>query len=112
MDKITVDNVVISGADKVDSQLRVEGLLVIEGDDCYIVSGRDARQNRIDLYGDDIIDALLDEVPCYIGGDFLYEDEAIVEGVLKNNGSGNGYILSNIKMIVLYRGDEEFIINY
>ena len=108
MQVLTVSELGEVSADLGAQQVCLKGVLIVEGNTCYIVSDQDNAQRRIYIIGDNIIDSLLNEAPCYIGGDRLYEDEVSVKGLLEYRPSDRQYYLSNLNEITLYRDGETF----
>ena len=84
------------------SVITINGTLVVEGDaSCLDIEGAEIR-----VSDDDFIDKLLDNVPCYVGGKYLYSDAAVIQGTLIVK---NGVLhMENIKSVTISREQESF----
>jgi hypothetical protein len=60
----------------------------------------------LDVIDKGLIDRLLDSVPCYVGGEFLYRDRVTIMGTLCAD--TNGVALTAISNGCLSRCDQEF----
>lgn len=79
MEKITVTKALKSIDALLGNEVSLTGTLIVKGEDCFVVENSNALDMRIDL-PNDTVDKLLDEVPCSVGGEFLYSDTVIVLG--------------------------------
>ena len=93
------------GAELSNIAFALKGVLIIDGDDCFVVANTETLEERITLQGD-VLNKLLNKVPCYVGGKLLYKDKAPVFGLLSDL---NNFILHPTKIIIERDGEEFFI---
>lgn len=81
----------------------IEGTLVVEGDNSYLDIGDNV---LVHVHDSDFMDRILDHVPCYVGGQYLYRDAGTLRGVLH---VGNGSLqIKEIKRVYIRRDDQLF----
>lgn len=88
-----------------EQQVMVEGLLVVEVDRARI----EIQKSHVEIDDATFLDRLLDAVPRYLGGDYLYRDPVRLIGVLKV--SDQGVAISGVESCALHRDGEEFVIS-
>ncbi|MBH2029416.1 MAG: hypothetical protein I8H74_02900 [Moraxellaceae bacterium] len=87
-----------------DILVSVEGTLVVEYNNSYLEVGEDL---IVHIYDHSFMNRILDHVPCYVGGQYLYKDEGtILQGIfyLKND----MFYLKEIQRVRIYRDDQIF----
>jgi hypothetical protein len=85
-----------------------KGTLFVTGDnDCWIsIQKENSDSEAIEIECDNLVNKLLDHVPCRIGGNYLYEEKSEISAMLMQDGDKN--VLRNLDMIRIVREDEEF----
>jgi hypothetical protein len=85
----------------------LQGVLTVEGERAYLVL--DPGDSKIEVAIRDIgfVDRLLGNVPCYVGGRYLYRDTASLQGTLTVEGSSQ-IALRDVISVRITREDEEF----
>jgi hypothetical protein len=85
-----------------------KGTLFVAGDNnCWIsIQKENTESETIKIECDNLVDKLLDHVPCRIGGNYLYEEKSEISAILMQD--GDKYVLGNLDMIRIVREDEEF----
>lgn len=83
-------------------QIRIQGTLVIKGDDCYFTSQASPDQHLVDIVMPDLRDKLLGEASVRLGGPYLFIDPAVATGTLELNGTPT---LKDLVVLTLTQGD-------
>ena len=82
-------------------------LFVASDNNCWIIMQNEKNENEtIEIECDNLLDKLLDHVPCRIGGNYLYEEQSEISAILIKDGDKT--ILGNLAKIRIVREDEEF----
>ncbi|MBB5020637.1 hypothetical protein HNQ59_003962 [Chitinivorax tropicus] len=90
----------------IDSVVVTEGILIVQEDKATLCIESDEESVCLKISDDDFLDRLLDNVPCYVGGKYLYCDSASIIGSVfleKNN-----FYISCVVRISIFRGGEVF----
>ncbi len=74
----------------INTSITIEGWL-FSGESTFVASERDAASNESSILNvsHEIQELLLDCVPVYVGGKYLYHDECEITGVLRGNIDGS-----------------------
>lgn len=85
-----------------------KGTLFVTGDNnCWISIQKENSENEtIEIECDNLVDKLLDHVPCRLGGNYLYEEQSEISAMLTQDGKKT--VLGNLDKIRIVREDEEF----
>ncbi len=78
------------------------GTLFVQGDKAWMETGGDGRIVTID--DPSLLDRLLKEVPCYVGGPYLYWDDVVLTGRLAT--SAKIQTIRSVGTVKLLRPDE------
>ena len=82
-------------------------LFVASDNNCWIIMQNEKNENEtIEIECANLLDKLLDHVPCRIGGNYLYEEQSEISAMLIKDGDKT--ILGNLAKIRIVREDEEF----
>ena len=88
------------------ASVTIDGLLVVAGEFAHIEVSGQVNSVNLSINDPTLIGRLLDEVPCYLGGDYLYRDSVRLVGVIAK--VNNGMVISKIESGVLSRDGESF----
>lgn len=85
-----------------------KGTLFVTGDNnCWISIQKENNENeKIEIACDNLVDKLLDNVPCRLGGNYLYEEQSEISATLMQDGDKT--VFGNLDRIRIVREDEEF----
>jgi hypothetical protein len=81
-------------------------LFVTVGNDCWVSDSEDENAERIIIDCEELVDKLLDSVPCYVGGKYLYVDQAEISAELTRD--ENRTVFRNLVKIKILREEQEF----
>lgn len=103
--EVELNRLVFESERYVGINLLVRGLLVVENDKAILRV--ESASTYLEISDKDFVDRLLDHVPCYVGGKFLYSDHVSIighivigelaptlEGILKVNLVRNGEVFT------------------
>jgi hypothetical protein len=85
----------------------LDGVLVVEGDESYLIVDPENSKIRVTVRDAGFLNRMLDNVPCYVGGQYLYQDNATLHGTLGIVGE-NQLELRDIKSVRVSRETETF----
>ena len=70
----------------------ISGLLIVKEKSAWVELDNDDSLGRLQVENDDLVERLLDSVPCYLGGEYLYRDRARLTCVLEADKDGAVHI--------------------
>jgi len=88
------------------SRMAIEGTLRVIGDSIFVDVDAGDRKVSVSITDSTLFGRLLDEAPCYLGGEFLYNDPVKLIGLLEKK--ENELLISLVESGVLYRDNESF----
>ena len=88
----------------------MEGTFVSNGDYCYITSEGDESSKKIIVDDDSLLDKLLDVLPCYVGGKYLYKDISVISGTLCIDATASKIYFSDVERLIIKRDSKEFFV--
>lgn len=91
-----------------NERVTVNGFLRVTVDGkCFL---RDVQMNATDqtlgIEHAGLCERLLDVIPCLVGGQFLYDDSAAVEGIVRRD--DNGAVLVRVSKVIVERKGQQF----
>lgn len=90
-----------------DNQIYQGIIFVTGGNDCWInIQEGQGEIEKIEIECDNLVDKLLDDVPCRVGGNYLYEERAEISARMKKIDSKK--VLVNLHRIKIVRDDQEY----
>ncbi|KAF0812568.1 hypothetical protein IGB42_02857 [Andreprevotia sp. IGB-42] len=106
--EVELEKVMLEPARYMDVNILVKGLLAVRADKTTPYIEGATEETRLEISDRDFVDRLLDNVPCYVGGKFLYHDQVSI--VARAGGGKHGPVLDEIVKVVFVRGGETFTI--
>lgn len=94
--------------------LDVNAMLVIKhGDRPYLISKNKDKCSDLKIYIDyvNLEDILLSNVGCLVGGDEIYYDEVLLNGIVKFDSINKEFIFSDISKFLLLRDEIINVLN-
>lgn len=94
--------------------LDVNAMLVIKhGVRPYLISKNKDKYSDLKIYIDyvNLEDILLNNVGCLVGGDKIYYDEVLLNGIVKFDSITKEFILSDISKFLLLRDEVIIVLN-
>jgi len=91
-----------------NEQVRVNGFLRVTVDgECFLRDGQvSATDQTLGIEHAGLCEHLLDVIPCLVGGQFLYDDSAVVEGIVRRD--NNGPVLVRVSKVIVERKGRQF----
>jgi len=93
----------------------LSGNLIVQGDECFMVALDDhddkssaeintnAGHHGIVIALPGLVAKLLDQLPCYLGSKILYNDSAMIEGIIAESSNDSPIQLSDVSRLVVTR---------
>ncbi|UAA37612.1 hypothetical protein KIH87_12920 [Paraneptunicella aestuarii] len=104
--KLLVDELLCRQNEFIGRQVTVTGVIFVNLENkSFIKTTRESELSINVNYS--FAERLLDVVPCYVGGEYLYSDECEIEGRLEFY--NNELYLNELNFIKIFRDDEVFI---
>lgn len=104
LEQLNLDNINI----KDGALLKINGRLII-GNTASIVIELDGGFVSLKIYDTDFLDNILYNVPCYVGGKYLYDDTVQIIALIGKVGNETG--IKVVNSCVLNREDYQFLYN-
>lgn len=104
---LTPDLLQSATADLNGKRFSIEGLLVVSGESAHIDISSSGMETHVPINDSTLIERLLDQVPCYLGGECLYRDRVQLIGFVAAAG-GNSVAISTVESGLLSRDGETF----
>jgi hypothetical protein len=88
------------------NMIAIEGTLRVIGDSIFVDIDTGDCKVSVSVTDSTLFGRLLDEAPCYLGGEFLFNDPVKLIGLLERK--ENELLISSVASGVLYRDNESF----
>jgi len=85
----------------------IEGVLIVSGESAYVDISVVGLPTRIPINDATLMERLLNEVPCYLGGEFLYRDSTRLVAMVEVR-CDRDVVISKVESGVIFREGEVF----
>lgn len=89
-------------------QFSIEGLLFVTSESAYVTISNNGNEMRVPVSDETFIERLLGDVPCYLGGNYLYHDSVRLVGFLSLVKDSNSAAISKVESGLISRDGDEF----
>ena len=90
--EISLEEALINALPVIGRVIRLAGIIVVSDDRISLKAGEADDSRRIAVRDQSLLDRIIDNVPCCIGGECLYHDRVKIEVVLRADEEGEVFV--------------------